>query len=63
MSIFYNVARNKVSYKIKSMKVNKVIKIDKKNPKHNPKAFYQYIAFKLPKEKDSWFRKWKRWTY
>ena len=53
MSIFYNVARNKVSYKIKSMKVNKVIKIDKKNPKHNPKAFYQYIAFKLPKEKDS----------
>ena len=46
MSIFYNVARNKVSYKIKSMKV---IKIDKKNTKHNPKAFYQYIASKTTK--------------
>ena len=49
MSIFYNVARNKVSYKIKSMKVNKVIKIDKKNTKHNPEAFYQYIASKTSK--------------
>ena len=37
-----------VSYKIKSMKVNKEIKIAN-NIKHNPKAFYQYIASKTIK--------------
>ena len=45
----YNLARNRVSYKIKSMKINKESKIAK-NIKHNPKAFYQYIASKTLKK-------------
>ena len=45
----YNLARNRVSYKIKSMKINKESKIAI-NIKHNPKAFYQYIASKTLKK-------------
>ena len=41
----YNLARNKVSNKIKQMKRDKENKIAK-NIKINPKAFYQYIASK-----------------
>ena len=41
----YTLARNLVSYKIRSMKINKETKIAK-NIKQNPKAFYQYVASK-----------------
>ena len=41
----YNYARNRVSAKIKHMKMSKENKIAK-NIKDNPKAFYQYIASK-----------------
>ena len=45
----YNIARNRVSYKIKSMKISKESKIAK-NIKQNPKAFYQYVASKTLKK-------------
>ena len=45
----YNLARNRVSYKIKSMKINKETNIAK-NIKQNPKAFYQYVASKTLKK-------------
>ena len=44
----YTLARNLVSYKIRSMKINKETKIAK-NIKQNPKAFYQYVASKTTK--------------
>ena len=45
----YNLARSKVSKRIKLMKKNKENKIAKEI-KHNPKAFYQYIASKTVKK-------------
>ena len=45
----YNTARNRVSYKLKSMKISKESKIAK-NIKQNPKAFYQYVASKTLKK-------------
>ena len=44
----YNIARNRVSSKIRKMNKNKENKIAK-NIKTNPKAFYQYIASKTVK--------------
>ena len=45
----YNIARNRVSGKIKQMKRKRENKIAK-DIKHNPKAFYQYIASKTTKK-------------
>ena len=45
----YNIARNKVSKRIKFMKQKKENKIAKEI-KSNPKAFYQYIASKTVKK-------------
>ena len=45
----YNIARNRVSFKIKLLKKLKENKIAK-NIKSNPKAFYQYIASKTVKK-------------
>ena len=45
----YNIARNKVSSRIKFMKKKRENKIAKEI-KHNPKAFYQYIASKTMKK-------------
>ena len=44
----YNLARNKVTFKIKKLKKEKENKIAK-NIKLNPKAFYQYVASKTVK--------------